>query len=112
MEKDIERLVGLLNELVKLLADHAEPHWAEWIAKDIAWIQRGIGYGVLHFLSAFGGMGSLNDVVFDRHSDNAAFLEEATRFQDLKEEAYVLASGLRHDAENGRTRSDHEGQPS
>jgi hypothetical protein len=102
--EDTTRLVTVLEEMVKLLADHSERAWAESIAKDIAWIRRGDGYGVLHLLSAFGGMGSLNDVVFHPMNGNLATTAEAgpvnERFQTLKSEAYLLATALRHDAQD------------
>jgi len=103
VDEDATRLVTILEEMTNLLADHSERNWADWIAQDIAWIRQGDGYGVLHFLSAFGGMGSLNDVVFHPLNGNVATTLEARpineRFQALKSEAYLLATSLRHDAQ-------------
>ena len=91
VDEDVTRLVTVLEEMANLLADHSERGWADWIAKDIASIRRGDGYGVIHFLSAFGGTGSLNDVVFHPMNSNVATIAEAgplnERFQMLKSDA-------------------------
>lgn len=104
MDEDVTRLVTVLEEMANLLEGHSERDWADWISKDIAWIRRGDGYGVLHLLSAFGGMGSLNDVVFHPMNGNIATIAEAgplnERFQVLKSEAYLLATALRRDAQD------------
>lgn len=103
VDADVTRLVTVLEEMASLLAGHSERDWADRIAKDIAWIRHGDGYGVLHLLTAFGGMGSLNDVVFHPMNGNVATIAEAgpvnERFQVLKSEAYLLAASLRHDAQ-------------
>jgi hypothetical protein len=104
VDEDTTRLVTALEEMATLLAGHSERDWADWISKDVAWIRRGDGYGVLHLLSAFGGMGSLNDVVFHPMNGNVAQTAEAgpvnERFQALTSEVYRLAVALRHDAQD------------
>jgi hypothetical protein len=105
VDADVERLVVVLDELAALLADHSEPQWAAWIANDRDKILRGDGYGVIHVLTAFGGMGSLSDLVFDPLNGNVGVHENAgavnDRFQALKDDVLVLASRLRRDAEDG-----------
>lgn len=76
------RLVGLLERLAPLLSNH----WREWIEKDLAEIRAGDFYGVEHFLSAFGGMGSIND----RLPDDAA--------SALLTEARAVAEEVRHES--------------
>lgn len=104
MDADVERLAEALDELAAFLADHSESSWAEWTSKDAAWTRRGDGYGVTHFLSAFGGMGSLDDVVFDPRNGNAASMAEAEglnqAFDELRGRAWRLASALRHAAQD------------
>ena len=86
------RLVGLLDELAALLLAHSEARWAEWVAKDAALVRRGDAYGLTHFLSAFGGMGSLNDMLLDPRSDEK-------RFHALTSEAWTLATALKREAD-------------
>ena len=62
-----ERVATLLAEMTAL-ADrlrNAHPSWSEWVAADRLRIAAGDGGGLDHFLSAYGGMGSLSDVETD-----------------------------------------------
>jgi len=99
MDEDIDRLLALLDELVGLLSANSQPHWAQWVEADAARIRQGDARGVTHFLSAFGTMGSLNDVVLEpsrRDSDAVAGLGPLDqRFRQLSSEAYALADALR-----------------
>jgi hypothetical protein len=102
MDPDVLRLADALDDLAAFLAAHGEPSWAEWVAQDAGRVRRADGYGVIHFLSAFGGMGSLNDVVFNPLNDNASG-EEASElnegFERLRSAAWRQATALRHDAQ-------------
>lgn len=102
VDRDVERLIIVLEQLRGMLRE-TEPRWANWIAEDVHRIQRGNGSGVTHFLSALGGMGSLNDVVFQTPDEEPETVEETRalneRFRTLLSEAYALGSSMRHDAE-------------
>src|SRR5262249_9222640 len=56
-------LLDALDAAVALLRRYGKTMWADWLEQDRARIQNGDRYGVEHVLQAFGGMGSLNDVV-------------------------------------------------
>jgi hypothetical protein len=56
-----QALLEVLDELVTILELHGDQHWSQWIRDDISEIRRGSMDGVRHFLTAYGGMGSLND---------------------------------------------------
>jgi hypothetical protein len=58
-------LLSAMDDLVARLRRAGEPRWAEWIEADRGRIAAGDGQGVDHFLSAFGGSGSLNDIPGD-----------------------------------------------
>lgn len=58
------RIVQLLRECSNTLALYGRSGWSTWLAEDADKIEKGDEYGYEHFLSGFGGMGSLNDVVF------------------------------------------------
>jgi len=96
---DAERLVRVLEELATVLADNGEPDWAGRVRTNVARTRRGDGSGVVDFLAAFGGMGSLNDVVFSPLNGNIASDPAAasvtSHFHALKGEAYDLAASLR-----------------
>jgi hypothetical protein len=74
------------------------------IAEDAARVRRGDGYGLTHFLSAFGGMGSLSDLAFDPLNGNAVSSAEGAELQDRFEllcgNARELADGLGHAAQD------------
>lgn len=102
MDPDVIRLADAMDALASFLATHNEPHWAEWVGKDAQLVRRGDGYGVIHFLSAFGGMGSLNDLVFHPLNGNATDGEAAVlneEFARLSSSAWSQANSLRHDAQ-------------
>ncbi len=65
------RVATLLSEMTALvdrLRSEAQPSWSEWVEADRLRIAAGDGRGLDHFLSAFGGMGSLNDVAMTGHT--------------------------------------------
>ena len=57
----MERLATILEETAVLMESDGDSHWANWLSKDAADLRRGDVRGAEHFLSGFGGMGSLND---------------------------------------------------
>lgn len=103
MDPDVIRLADTLDELASFLMAHSEPTWGEWIAKDANLVRRGDGYGVTHFLSAFGGMGSLNDLGFHPIDGKAASISAAEELNkqlgDLVGRAWTQADALRRAAQ-------------
>lgn len=92
MDAQVARLVVILDALVPILERSSEPRWAAWLARDAARIRNGDGGGVTHLLRAFGGMGSLSDVVLaDPVLDG--------RLRSLRADAYELAVALSPDRE-------------
>ncbi len=87
MELQIERLIELLKQLAIFLERYNRTHWVSWIQKDIHLIERYDFEGMQHFLSAFGGMGSLNDVYFCPQNGDSIVAgeieEENATFQSL-----------------------------
>ncbi|MBN1895851.1 hypothetical protein JW906_15290 [bacterium] len=63
MEQKLSRLVFLLEEAASLLRSHDENHWASWIGEDLIRLKAEDYSGAAHFLKAFGGMGSINDLI-------------------------------------------------
>jgi hypothetical protein len=76
--------------MVGLLDAHSMTHWSDWLARDAMRVRAGDDDGLAHFLSAFGGMGSLNDVLLRSRSDH-------DRFYALSEDAWTLASTLQRE---------------
>ncbi len=103
MDNDVVVLAQAMDDLAAFLAERSMSHWSDWLANDAARLRKGDGYGVTHFLMAFGGMGSLNDVYFHPLNGNAHDEAEAEalneRLTGLRGRAWALAHALRHDAE-------------
>lgn len=82
-----------LIAMKRLLDAVGETHWAQWIAQDIE--QWRLDRDTSHHLSAYGGMGSLNDVAISCGSEHAVTeITEAwanTLFEWLKSICYFLA---------------------
>jgi hypothetical protein len=79
-------LTATLDSLGGLLRSSGWTFWAEWIESSRDRIQRGDGYGLDYLLSAYGGMGSLNDLDLASETD---------QLRALKSEAWSLATELR-----------------
>src|SRR5882762_2607692 len=65
IEADLAQLEGALTVLIDLLRQHGQDRWGNWLARDAAQIEGGERFGLDHLISAFGGMGSLNDVILE-----------------------------------------------
>lgn len=97
MSSELEALDEMLREAEALLRSYDQIHWADWLANDAKLIRFHDGFGVEHLLSAYGGMGSLNDVVLQRISAGAGVQvahDDNERFDELRREIYDLAKRL------------------
>jgi len=94
----VDHLANLMDEVAVLLHDHGEEHWAEWIEADARAVRARDGWGLDHFLAAFGSAGSLYDLVFHPWNDNAENEEQGRavtdRFHELITEAHSIALDL------------------
>jgi hypothetical protein len=99
---DLAKLAEFLDEADALLRQHQIPHWANWLARDAQLIRNRDFYGIEHLRSAFGGMGSLNDLnLAVPHPDNPELLISSPkdeRFQCLLNQIRAL-SGTLYDEE-------------
>jgi hypothetical protein len=69
LRPDVQACANLLHEIEAILTEHKQTFWASKIASCLVSIQKSDAYGLHQFLSFFGGMGSLNDVVLSREND-------------------------------------------
>jgi len=68
-------LVTKLEECAAFLRACSEIKWARWLEKSAALLRSGQLSGIDHFNGAFGGMGSVNDLVL--HPINGHTIEES-----------------------------------
>jgi hypothetical protein len=97
MNVEIEALAIKLDEAEVLLRSHEQTQWADWLCKDARLI-RGLDFhGIEHLLSAYGGMGSINDIVLQRSNQSGLYVatEENKRFDTLRAEIYSAAKKLK-----------------
>lgn len=97
-------LVELMTELDELLARFGRDHWSKWVREDMARIKNSDSAGVQHFLSAFGGMGSLNDVYLcpancDRIKEDQVEKVNGD-LSSLLSRCWELATAIAHETEN------------
>jgi hypothetical protein len=81
LHPDVQAFANLLREIEAVLSEHNEKHWATQIARCLASVERSDADGLHRFLSFFGGMGSLNDLLFYR--DGEPFTVENDLFHAL-----------------------------
>jgi hypothetical protein len=63
LHPDVQELADLLARIEALLRTHDASFWADEIGLCRASVEASDAYGLKRFLSMFGGMGSLNDLV-------------------------------------------------
>jgi hypothetical protein len=95
-------LAQRIEKIVTLLEEVGEVHWMQWLRQDITDLRAGDHRGVRHFLSTFGGMGSLNDLFIcpeNRHRVKAEEVDEVNRrLREMLDDAWSLAKLLAPDA--------------
>jgi len=91
-------LIEILERSASLLRNHDEDNWASWLESDRALLERGDFRGVTHFLSAFGGMGSLNDVTLLASNGHVLAVVDSDRItatlRTLLSQGYDLAKAI------------------
>jgi hypothetical protein len=63
MHPEVERLAILVEAASSFLHTYGEEHWSAWLSKDASRIHNLELYGLQHLLGAFGGMGSISDLL-------------------------------------------------
>jgi HAD superfamily hydrolase (TIGR01509 family) len=90
-----QRVLQNLSSVVDVLQRIESELWLEWMRLDALRIESGDPGGVTHLLSAFGGMGSFNDLVVDPRNGHPVTDLEAKR---LDEQLCILRSFIWSDA--------------
>ncbi len=93
------RLIDVLDELVPVLRELELGHWADWMNESARRLRQGDFSGVGHLLSAYGGMGSFNDILPDLVGGQAD--DRIERARRLRADVWTLAEEIRHEIESG-----------
>jgi hypothetical protein len=98
-EEAVARLARLIDEAADLLSRFDEDRWASWLRDDLALIRNGDARGVSHLLRAYGGMGSINDILISPGNGDNVTHREGYELTDhlhaLLGKISVVASSLR-----------------
>ncbi len=94
-------LLNVLDELVDVL-EWDGCHWAEWMRKSRSEIKASDFHGVERLLSAYGGMGSFNDLTIGYRTNSDGILEQRSGYgtknqllECLRSRAYDIATELK-----------------
>jgi DME family drug/metabolite transporter len=99
-------LLTALDEAIALLQAHDIATWANWLDQDRQRIAAGDDEALQHLLQAFGGMGSLNDLVLapfetgeDGPASEAAARADEARLDALRTRIFVTATSMQRRGE-------------
>ena len=79
MDPRILQLQEHLAKLIAVLDEEGDRHWANWMRDSDRMLATGDPDGIEHFLGAFGGMGSFNDMASERAAAVAALAYRLAR---------------------------------
>jgi hypothetical protein len=92
LEPEVQTFANLLHEIKAMLSEHGEVHWAEQITGCLSSVEQSDAFGLRRFLSFFGGMGSLNDILL--HRNGTLLTSENEQLHGLLGRAWELGSRL------------------
>ena len=75
-------LIQALDEAIRILTKSGEQHWRTWLERDRDRIATGDAGGIEHLMTAFGGMGSFNDLALSQANGHAGANEELREMDD------------------------------
>jgi len=97
----MDELLETLNEIIQLLESDGEKHWSRCIRQSRERMQNSDYSGIEHLLSAYGGMGSFNDLVICQGYEDGQFrwkdghVEKNDKLNVLRGKAWKLADDIR-----------------
>jgi hypothetical protein len=100
MVTNLVKLLETLDEIILLLESDGEQHWSTWIRQSRERLQSSDCSGIEHFRSAYGGMGSFNDLIICQNYENGKFywedghVEKNNRLNELRGKAWELADEI------------------
>jgi hypothetical protein len=98
-----QALIGVLDELAAVLASDEEEHWSGWMTAARTRLLNSDYSGIDYLMSAYGGMGSLNDHVLGQGYQEGVFawkpghVELNKKFNALRTKAWEIANEVKQD---------------
>ncbi|WP_439853712.1 DUF6966 domain-containing protein [Pseudomonas yamanorum] len=96
-------LIDVLEELAILLESDGDNHWSRWMRKAKTLLQVSDYSGITYLRSAYGGMGSFNDLILGQSSVDGVFSwkpgykELNERLDELRNKASQLGAEIQRD---------------
>ena len=96
-------LIDVLEELAILLESDGDNHWSRWMRKAKTLLQASDYSGITYLRSAYGGMGSFNDLILGQSSVDGVFSwkpgykELNDRLEELRNKASQLGTEIQRD---------------
>jgi hypothetical protein len=84
-----QELIQMLTEIIFLLEREGETHWSGWMQRAKMRLEDRDYSGIEYLLSAYGGMGSFNDLMVS--------VERQDHFGALRTKAWELAEEIKRD---------------
>jgi hypothetical protein len=98
MPPEVERLAIFVDAVSSLLHTYGEEHWSAWLSQDASRMHNFDRYGLQPLLYAFGGMGSINDLLLHPANGHKAPETDVDRVNEelrsLLSQVYDLARKL------------------
>ncbi|WP_150706741.1 DUF6966 domain-containing protein [Pseudomonas fluorescens] len=91
-----EELICVLDQLAAMLESDGDTHWSLWMRKARARLMDSDYSGIEYLQSAYGGMGSFNDLILGQSDENGVLcwksghVELNERFDELRNKAAKL----------------------
>ncbi|MHC8401677.1 DUF6966 domain-containing protein [Pseudomonas sp. MDT1-17] len=96
-----EELICVLDQLATALESDGDARWSLWMRKARALLLDSDYSGITYLLSAYGGMGSFNDLILGQSYDDgvvswkSGHVELNEKFDKLRNEAAQLADEIK-----------------
>ncbi|WP_072032280.1 MULTISPECIES: hypothetical protein [Erwinia] len=87
MKDEIKRVV---KEIIRMLLDNGEVPWVRYFDKCLRQLDDDYHEGVYNIRTAYGGMGSFNDLVL--HSNGNPLKKENEQLDKLRKELYQITT--------------------
>ena len=101
----LEGLLKILDELIYLLESDDETHWSHWMRQSRDRLLNSDYSGIEKLFSAYGGMGSFNDLGIGQTYKNGKlrwkekYAEKNSELDRLRTKAWELADRIRRESE-------------
>ena len=109
MKNSLDNLLEILNEIIQLLESDGEQHWSRWMRQVHTQVSNSDYAGIEKLMSAYGGMGSFNDLVICQEYENGQFrwkeghVEKNKKLSELRSQVWELAQFITRDHINSNS---------